>query len=215
MRWAAQVTGWVVLGVLGLPSCAGERSAAREPSTAGDNAARATSSAPGIRARATVVGAPGSDIKGEVTFVELEGNMPVPGVEIQARISGPTGNLTPGPHGLHIHENAKGGCVPPFKSAGGHFDPGPGGNPDPDVNHPYHLGDIPNLMVDKDGKGVMGATTSRVTLGPGPLTLFDSNGSVIIVHQKPDQGAPGKSESGVSGGPRIACGVIQLDPGGD
>ena len=198
-----------------LPSCTGERSTAREPSSAGDAGAPAARSAERIRARATVTGAPGSDIKGEVTFVELEGNLPVPGVEIEARITGPAARLTPGPHGLHIHENAKGGCLPPFKSAGGHFDPGPAGNPDPDVNHPYHLGDVPNLVVDKDGNGVMKATTSRITLGPGPLTLFDTDGSVVIIHEKPDQGVSGKPESGVSGGPRIACGVIQLDPGGD
>ncbi|HEX7337628.1 MAG TPA: superoxide dismutase family protein [Gemmatimonadales bacterium] len=214
MRWAAHVTGWGLLGFVGLPSCTGEGGGARGPSTLGQTGATAESSAPRIRAKATIAGAPGSDIKGEVTFVELEGNMPVPGVEIQARITGPADRLTPGPHGLHIHENAKGGCVPPFKSAGGHFDPGPAGNPDPDVNHPYHLGDIPNLVVDNSGKGEMKATTSRITLGPGPLTLFDTNGSVIVVHEKPDQGVPGKPESGISGGPRIACGVIELDPGG-
>jgi Cu-Zn family superoxide dismutase len=215
MRWAARVTGWGLLGFIWLPACTGERSAARESTTAGDATASAVSSAPRIRARATMAGAPGSDIKGEVTFVELAGNMPVPGVEIQARMTGPADRLTPGPHGLHIHENAKGGCVPPFKSAGGHFDPGPAGNPDPDVNHPYHLGDIPNLVVDKDGTGELVATTSRITLGPGPLTLFDTDGSVIILHAKEDQGGSGKTGSGVSGGPRIACGVIELDPGGN
>lgn len=214
MRWPAQVTGWGLLGIIWLPSCTGERSTAREPS-AGDTSVPALRSAERIRARATLVGAPGSGIKGEVTFVELAGNPPVPGVEIDARITGPADRLTPGPHGMHIHENAEGGCVPPFKSAGGHFDPGPAGNPDPDVNHPYHLGDIPNIVVDRGGTGGMKATTSRITLGPGPLTLFDANGSVVIVHEKPDQGVSGKPASGVSGGPRIACGVIQLDPGGD
>lgn len=214
MRWPDRVTGWILPAILLLPACGGERSAAREPSSAGDTSVPALRSAERLRARATVAGVPGSGIEGEVTFVELDGNMPVPGVKIEARLTGPANRLTPGPHGFHIHENAKGGCLPPFKSAGGHFDPGPAGNPDPDVNHPYHLGDIPNLVVDGNGTGVMEATTSRITVGPGPLTMFDSNGSVVIVHEKPDQGIPGKPQSGVSGGPRIACGVIELDPGG-
>jgi superoxide dismutase, Cu-Zn family len=184
------------------------------PASAADTSVPALESADRVRARAIIAGAPGSGIKGEITFVELEGNVPVPGVEIEARITGRVERLKPGLHGLHIHENAKGGCVPPFKSAGGHFDPGPTGNPDPDVNHPFHLGDIPNLVVDGSGTGVMEATTSRITLSPGPLSVFDSNGSVVIVHEKPDQGVPGKPESGVSGGPRIACGVIELAPGG-
>jgi Cu-Zn family superoxide dismutase len=158
-----------------------------------------------------MIGASGSGIEGEVTFVELKDNLPEPGVAIEARISGPAGRLTPGPHGLHIHQSAKGGCLPPFESAGGHYDPGPSGNPDPDVNHPFHMGDIPNLVVDRLGVGVMEARTSRITLSPGPLSVFDQNGSVVIVHQNADSGIPGPAKSGVSGGPRIACGVIQLD----
>jgi Cu-Zn family superoxide dismutase len=170
-------------------------------------------SAERVRARAIIAGPVGSGIKGEVTFAELKGNLPEPGVEIEARITGAASELTPGPHGFHIHENAKGGCVPPFTTAGGHFDPGPAGNPDPDVNHPFHLGDIPNLVVDQNGVGVMEATTSRITLSPGPLSVFDKDGSVIIVHEKADQGMPGPAKSGVSGGPRIACGVIELEAG--
>jgi Cu-Zn family superoxide dismutase len=161
------------------------------------------------RARAIIAGPPGSSIKGEVTFVELDGNHPAPGVEIEARITGPAGELAPGPHGFHIHENAKGGCVPPYTSAGGHFDPGPSANPDPDVNHPFHMGDMPSLVVDQNGVGSMKATTSRITLSPGPLSVFDQDGSVIIVHENADKGTPGAAKSGVSGGPRIACGVLE------
>jgi Cu-Zn family superoxide dismutase len=162
-----------------------------------------------LQARATITGA---GIKGEVTFVELKGNLPEPDVEIEARIKGEVDKLTPGPHGLHIHENAKGGCVPPYTSAGGHFDPGPSGNPDPDANHPFHMGDIPNLVVDQKGVGALEATTSRITLSPGPLSVFDTDGSVIILHAKADQGITGPPKSEVSGGPRIACGVIELTP---
>jgi Cu-Zn family superoxide dismutase len=166
-------------------------------------------------ARATIAGAPGSGISGEVRLTEMEGNLPTPGVRIQARITGPPGALAAGPHGFHIHENAKGGCVPPFTSAGGHFDAGPAGNPDPDVNHPYHTGDIPNIRVDSEGVGTVDAITSRITLSPGPLSIMDGDGSVFIVHGNPDQGISGPAKSGVSGGPQLACGVIERNSGGE
>ena len=67
--------------------------------------------------------------------------------------------LKPGLHGVHLH--AVGKCEPPFTGAGGHFDPGPAGNPDPDANHPYHFGDLPNLKVGADGKGELNALTTR------------------------------------------------------
>jgi Cu-Zn family superoxide dismutase len=165
------------------------------------------------QALATIAGEPGSEIKGEVRLTELEGNFPAPGVRIEARITGPPGTFAAGRHGFHIHQNAKGGCTPPFTSAGGHFDAGPGSNPDPDVNHPFHTGDIPNLIVDSNGVGTLDATTSRITLSPGPLSIMDQDGSVFIVHGNPDQGVSGPPKSGVSGGPRLACGVIQMETG--
>jgi Cu-Zn family superoxide dismutase len=197
-----------------LSACGGERKEGNQSSADTSDAVPRLESAEVVWARAKVTGPPGSGIKGEVTFVELKGNFPEPGVDIEARIAGPPGDLLPGPHGLHIHENAKGGCLPPYTSAGGHFDPGPAGNPEPDVNHPFHMGDLPNIVVDRLGVGVMEARTSRITLSPGPLSVFDSNGSVVILHGKADQGIPGPAKSGVSGGPRIACGVIQLDSAG-
>ena len=124
-------------------------------------------------------------------------------VEITVNISG----LKPGAHGLHLH--AVGQCeAPGFTSAGGHFDPGPASNSDPDANHPYHMGDLPNLIADASGKATLKAITTRVTLSSGPLSLFDADGSAVIVHGNPDQGTTGEPKSGVSGGPRIACGVI-------
>ncbi len=71
------------------------------------------------------------------------------------------------------------------------------------------MGDIPQLTVGANGKATMKAVTTRVTLSDGPLSLFDADGSAIIVHANPDQGITGEPKSGVSGGPRIACGVIE------
>ena len=124
-------------------------------------------------------------------------------VEITATIRG----LKPGPHGFHLH--AVGKCDPNFAAAGGHFDPGPASNTDPDANHPFHMGDLPNLVADRNGVARIKTVTTRVTLLEGPLSVFDADGTAIIVHGEADQGRTGEPKSGVSGGPRIACGVIE------
>ncbi len=123
-------------------------------------------------------------------------------VDITVTLSG----LKPGMHGVHLH--AVGKCEPDFTAAGGHFDPGPAGNMDPDANHPFHMGDIPNIEASDKGTATMKVSTTRVTLSDGPLSLFDGDGSAIIIHGNPDQGITGEPKSGVSGGPRVACGVI-------
>jgi Cu-Zn family superoxide dismutase len=114
--------------------------------------------------------------------------------------------LKPGLHGVHLH--AVGKCEPDFAAAGGHFDPGPAGNTDPDANHPFHMGDAPNLEVGTDGKGTLKAVSTRVTVSPGPLSIFDADGTAIIIHGNEDKGITGEPKSGVSGGPRVACGVL-------
>jgi Cu-Zn family superoxide dismutase len=144
----------------------------------------------------------GEGITGTATFSEVKHGTGS-AVHIELSASG----LKPGQHGVHLH--AIGKCEPPaFTAAGGHFDPGPAGNTDPDANHPYHMGDLPNLSVGDDGKGTLTAVTTRVTLTGGPLSVFDSDGTAIIIHANPDQGITGEPKSGVSGGPRAACGVL-------
>jgi Cu-Zn family superoxide dismutase len=152
-----------------------------------------------IRAHADIKG---EGITGTADFVETQqGTGKV--VSVTVMVAG----LKPGMHGVHLH--AVGKCTPDFAAAGGHFDPGPFGNTDPDANHPYHMGDIPQLVAGADGKATLRAVTTRVTLSDGPLSLFDADGSAIIVHANPDQGITGEPKSGVSGGPRVACGVIE------
>ena len=143
----------------------------------------------------------GEGITGRAELVERkQGTGTVVEITITAR------GLKPGLHGVHLH--AVGKCEAPFTSAGGHFDPGPASNTDPDANHPYHMGDIPNLDVGQDGKGTLNAVTTRVTLSPGPLSVFDDDGTAVILHGNEDQGITGAPKSGVSGGPRVACGVV-------
>lgn len=157
---------------------------------------------PFLRARAIINGAAGSGISGEVQFFQLKEGF-IAEVLIVARVVGLKPNSV---HGFHIHEN--GTCSPDFDAAGGHYDPGPFGNSNPDANHPFHMGDIPNLRADDKGVATLETVTNRVTIGPGPNTLLDGNGSSVIVHLNEDKGTTGVS--GGSGGPRIACGVIEL-----
>jgi Cu-Zn family superoxide dismutase len=152
-----------------------------------------------VRAQADIKG---EGISGRAEFVERQqGTGKI--VDVSVTVTG----LKPGMHGVHLH--AVGKCEPDFTAAGGHFDPGPAGNPDPDANHPFHMGDLPNMEVNASGRGTMKAITTRVTLSEGPLSLFDADGSAIIIHGNPDQMKTGEPKSGVSGGPRVACGVIE------
>jgi len=152
----------------------------------------------GATATATIKG---DGIAGTATLTERKvGTSTV--VDITVSASG----LKPGLHGVHLH--AVGKCEPDFAAAGGHFDPGPAGNTDPDANHPFHMGDVSNLEVGNDGKGTLKTVTTRVTIASGPLSIFDADGTAIIIHGNEDKGVTGEPKSGVSGGPRVACGVF-------
>lgn len=147
----------------------------------------------------------GDTVSGAADLVEYEkGTQKL--VVVSISIQGDPQILKPGMHGVHIHE--KGACGGDFKSAGGHFDPGPFGNTDPDENHPYHMGDLPNIEIMEDGSGVLEAISSRITLSPGPLCIFGPEGASIMIHDKHDPGHTGPHGSGVSGGGRLGCGVI-------
>ena len=111
--------------------------------------------------------------------------------------------LSPGLHGIHLH--AVGSCAPTFAAAGGHHNP-LGRQHGLDNPLGAHGGDLPNLVVNPAGVGRLAATTDRATLAPGPATLFDADGSSIIIHANPDDQLT--DPTGNSGG-RIACGVIQ------
>lgn len=121
------------------------------------------------------------------------------GVKIEGTVKG----LTPGEHAFHIH--AVGKCEPPFKSAGGHYNPGnsphgkQGGGP--------HAGDMNNVTAGDDGTVKISVVNSLVTLNaPANGTLFDADGSAIVFHAGPDDYS--SQPSGAAGG-RVACGVIQ------
>jgi superoxide dismutase, Cu-Zn family len=121
-------------------------------------------------------------------------------VHINVNASG----LTPGLHGIHIHD--KGNCTEPsFTSAGGHYNPLGKEHGLKNPNGP-HAGDLPNLEVGEDGKGYMNVTTGLVTLSDGPTTLFTANGTSLVIHDGSDDQMT--NPSGNSGS-RIICGIIE------
>lgn len=133
---------------------------------------------------------------GLATFTEDTSGL----VHINVSVKG----LTPGLHGIHIHET--GNCTgPSFTSAGGHYNPL---GKEHGLNNPKgpHAGDLPNLNVGEDGTGHMNVTTDRVTLSPGPTTLFTANGTSLVIHAGPDDQMT--NPAGNSGA-RIACGIIE------
>ena len=120
------------------------------------------------------------------------------GVLVSADVSG----LAVGGHGFHIH--TIGACAPDFAAAGDHFNPG-------DVGHGYnnpdgvHAGDLPNIYAGADGDARADYFTDAITLDAGSdHSIFDADGSAIIIHEKPDTYG---ANAGAGG--RVACGVIQ------
>jgi Cu-Zn family superoxide dismutase len=111
--------------------------------------------------------------------------------------------LPAGKHGVHIH--AVGKCEgPDFTTAGGHFNPE---NKQHGAQNPQgaHAGDLPNLTIAANGAGTLDVTNAKITLGTGATSLFDADGSALVIHAAEDDERT--DPTGNSGG-RIACGVI-------
>jgi Cu-Zn family superoxide dismutase len=115
--------------------------------------------------------------------------------------------VPPGLHGVHIH--AVGKCDPPdFTSAGPHFNPT--GKQHGALNpQGSHAGDLPNLNVAADGSGRLETATEQITLGTGATSVWDADGSALVVHAAPDDF---KTDPTGNSGARIACGVITKAP---
>jgi Cu-Zn family superoxide dismutase len=112
--------------------------------------------------------------------------------------------LTPGLHGIHLH--AVGSCSPTFAAAGGHHN-SLGHQHGLDNPNGPHAGDLPNLTVNKAGVGHLNASTDRATLSSGATTLFDADGSALVIHAGPDDQV---TDPTGNSGDRIACGVIEV-----
>jgi len=117
-----------------------------------------------------------------------------------------TVNVTGVPQGLHaVHIHAVGKCEgPAFTSAGGHFNPLNKKHGLKSADGP-HAGDLPDMYVNKDGVGRYEALMESITLGSGETSVFDADGSAIVIHASADDNMTDPSGNS---GDRIACGVI-------
>lgn len=107
--------------------------------------------------------------------------------------------LPPGRHGTHIHSIGR--CDPPgFQSAGGHWNALGAHHGTLNPAGP-HMGDLPNLIVDTDGRASLAVTVPGATMAG----LLDEDGAAIIVHAGPDDML---TDPAGNSGARIACGVF-------
>lgn len=108
--------------------------------------------------------------------------------------------LTPGDHGVHIHE--KGDCsAADASSAGAHFNPEGMSHGAPGAAQ-HHAGDLGNVSATANGTASLTVTVSGLSLNDKKTSVI---GKAIIVHEKPDDMTT--QPSGNAAG-RIACGVI-------
>jgi Cu-Zn family superoxide dismutase len=115
-------------------------------------------------------------------------------------VKGILNGLTPGKHGLHVHEGRS--C----SSRGGHFSPSnaPHGAPD-STEDKHHLGDLGNAVAGQDGTADYLGVAKNVTL----TGANNIDGRVLVVHQGEDDLV---SQPSGKSGEQIGCGVIKVMP---
>lgn len=144
----------------------------------------------------------------------MSGNSPVIGVvrflqanERSCVIDGTLDGLSPGPHGLHIHElgDITDGC----KSVGKHYNPYSkihGGRDDIF----RHVGDLGNIIANKSGRAAFRFEDKLVKVS-------DIIGRSLVVTAEEDDLGKGNNErsriDGNSGDGRLACGIIARSAG--
>jgi Cu-Zn family superoxide dismutase len=119
------------------------------------------------------------------------------------RIVGGLSGLSPGAHGIHFHQTGR--CDgPDFATAGAHFNPSARkhGLENPDGPH---AGDMQNVVIPAQGAQLLEMLSPRVTLDDASTTVFDADGTSIVVHAAPDDQ---RTDPSGNSGARIACGVI-------
>jgi Cu-Zn family superoxide dismutase len=122
------------------------------------------------------------------------------GVRVHAEIDG----LTPGEHGIHVHEF--GDCTAPDgSSCGGHFNPA-GAKHGDWASAERHAGDFGNLVADEKGHATLDRCCFELSLLPGEAVV----GRSVIVHGGKDDVT---TQPSGNSGPRVACGLIEPKDG--
>jgi len=132
-----------------------------------------------------------SNVKGTIWFVQTGHK-----VMIKGEVTG----LKEGKHGFHIHEfgdltDAKG------MSTGGHFNPTNKKHGKPS-DEERHVGDLGNIVADKDGKAKINMTDSVISLH-GKHSIV---GRAVVIHEDEDDFGQPVGHAGN----RLAAGVVGL-----
>ena len=144
-------------------------------------------------AKASLKDATGKDV-GSVQLIQTPH-----GVLLRMSLKG----VAPGEHAFHVH--AVGKCEPPFTSAGGHFNPASKKH-GMEAAEGSHAGDMPNLFIPANGDLKIDVANHMISLVKGqPNSVFDADGSAIIIHAGPDDY---KTDPTGNAGDCIVCGVI-------
>ena len=197
------------LGVTAVTACSSPQKPSSQPGTtpavqSGSPAATpgsaSVSSVPGAGSLAAELKTPDGKAVATATFDFTAGTGGY--VTVTVKTVAP-GILTPGFHGMHVHEIGKcepnsvapsGGPPGNFLSAGGHYQaPGHTGKPE--------SGDLTSLEVRSDGSGYLVTTTDAFTRDD----LLAGNKTALMLHGAGDSSMPGMAGMSAE---RIACGVI-------
>ena len=108
-------------------------------------------------------------------------------------------DLPPGAHGFHIHVNPS--CKKDGMAAGGHLDPAKTDKHLGPYNPKGHLGDLPVLVVNKNGTATIPVLAPR-------LTVAKIENHSLMIHVGSDNYSDHPVKLG-GGGERLACGVIK------
>lgn len=132
---------------------------------------------------------------GTVTLTEMAA-----GVLLKIDLKG----LPPGTHGFHVHEAGK--CEGDFASAGAIYNPL--GAKHGFVNDEGPMaGDLPNIVAGPDGTARAEMMTAYLHLNrDGDESLFDADGSALVIYDKPDDY---QTDPEGGGDARIGCGIIK------
>lgn len=141
---------------------------------------------------------PEGPVRGVVRFLQLS--------KEQCIIEGTIDGLSPGLHGLHVHEfgDLTNSCL----SCGGHYNPGKNRHGGP-LDAERHVGDLGNIRADEQGRATFRIQDDR-------LKVLDIIGrSVAVDGGEDDLGRGGQPLSHVTGnsGESLVCGIIARSAG--
>ena len=132
----------------------------------------------------------GTDTQGTAKFTQSGKN-----VEMDLNVY----KLTPGTHAVHIHEF--GDCsAPDAKSAGGHWNPGKDDHGKWGSEH-FHMGDIGNLVADKNGTARLVFKTDKWCLNCNDESK-NIIGKSLVIHAANDDY---KTQPTGNAGGRVGC----------